>query len=58
MVTDVKSYNCFPSFKQKVLEIRQREINELIDINIYFEPITKDIKVVNVKFHINQKNRM
>lgn len=58
MVEDVKSYDRFPSFRQKVLEIAQREINELTDINIYFEPITKGRKVVKVKFRIEQKKPM
>lgn len=58
MVDSIKSYKNFNLFKTKVLEIAQREINELTDINIYFEPITKGRKVVKVKFHINQKDVM
>lgn len=57
-VESVKSYERFPSFRQKVLEVSQREINELTDINIYFEPITKGKKVVKVKFRIEQKDPM
>lgn len=57
-VESVKSYDRFPSFRQKVLEVAQREINELTDINIYFEPITKGRKVVKVKFRIEQKDPM
>lgn len=56
MVADVKSYDRFPSFRQKVLEKAQEEINELTDLNIYFEPITKGRKVVKIKFRIDQKN--
>lgn len=55
-VDQVKSYDRFPSFRQKVLEIAQREINELTDINIYFEPITKGRKTVKIKFRIEQKD--
>lgn len=58
MVDDVKSYKDFSLFRTKVLEVAQREINELTDINIYFEPITKGRKVVKVKFRIEQKNPM
>ena len=56
MVEDVKSYERFPSFRQKVLEVAQREINELTDITIDFEPITKGRKVIKVNFMIAQKN--
>lgn len=56
MVDDVKSYDRFPSFRQKVLEKAQEEINELTDINISFEAITKGRKVVKIKFCIELKN--
>lgn len=56
MVEDVKSYNRFPDFRRYVLEKAQEEINELTDLNIYFEPITKGRKVIKVKFRIEQKN--
>jgi plasmid replication initiation protein len=56
MVEDVKSYDRFPDFRRKVLEIAQREINELTDLNICYEPITKGRKVVKVKFRIEKKN--
>lgn len=55
MVEDVKSYKNFNLFKTKVLDKAQEEINELTDINIYFEPITKGRKVVKVKFCIEPK---
>jgi len=58
MVDDVKSYDRFPDFRRKVLEVAQREINELTDINIHFEPITKGRKVVKVKFRIESKDPM
>lgn len=55
-VEEVKSYYRFPDFRRKVLEKAQEEINELTDLNIYFEPITKGRKVIRVKFKIEQKN--
>lgn len=58
MVDDVKSYERYPDFRRYVLEVAQREINELSDINISFEPITKGRKVVKVKFRIEQKDVM
>ncbi len=56
MVEDVKSYNNFKDFRKKVLEIAQREINDLSDINITFEPVTKGRKVVQIIFRIEHKN--
>lgn len=56
MVEDVKSYDNFKDFRKKVLEKAQEEINELTDINIYFEPITKGRKVIKVKFRIVAKD--
>lgn len=56
MVEDVKSYKDFSLFRAKVLEKAQEEINELTDLNIYFEPILKGRKTVKVKFRIDQKN--
>lgn len=56
MVEDIKSYKEFAPFRQKVLEKAQEEINELTDLNIYFEPITKGRKVIKVKFRIDEKN--
>ena len=42
----------------RLLQKAQKEINELTDLNIYYEPITKGRKVVKVKFRIEQKNPM
>lgn len=56
MVEDVKSYKDFSLFRAKVLEKAQEEINELTDINIFFEPILKGRKTVKVKFRIEHKN--
>lgn len=55
-VKNVKSYDRFPDFRRKVLEKAQEEINELTDIDIYFEPILKGRKTVKVKFRIETKN--
>lgn len=54
-VDDVKSYKDFSLFRIKVLEVAQREIRDLTDINIYFEPIKKGRKVVKIKFRIEDK---
>lgn len=56
MVDNVKSYKDFSLFRTKVLEKAQEEINELTDLNIYFEPILKGRKTVKVKFRIEQKD--
>ena len=58
MVEDVKSYKDFSLFRKKVLEQAQKEINELTDINIEFEPIHKGRKVVKVMFRIIAKTPM
>lgn len=55
-VDNIKSYVRFPDFRRYVLEKAQEEINELTDININFEPITKGRKVIKVKFRIDVKN--
>lgn len=57
-VENVKSYKDFSLFRTKVLQIAEREINELTDINISFEAITKGRKVVKIKFEIKQKTPM
>lgn len=56
MVENVKSYANFKDFRIYVIEKAQQEINELSDINIYYEPIFKGRKVVKVKFRIESKN--
>ncbi len=58
MVDNVKSYNNFKDFRRKVLEIAQKEINRLTDLNISYEPITKGRKVVKIKFIIQHKDIM
>ncbi|MDE5977267.1 MAG: replication initiation protein [Turicibacter sp.] len=56
MVDTIKSYSNFNLFKTKVLEIAQKEVNELTDITFYVEPITKGRKTIKVKFTIVSKN--
>lgn len=58
MVEDVKSYKNFKDFRKKVLEIAEKEINELTDITISYETITKGRKVVKIKFDIALKDTM
>lgn len=56
MVDTVPSYKDFSLFRRKVLEIAQREINELTDISIYYEPIKSGRKVVKLKVRVEQKS--
>lgn len=56
MVDKIKSYSDYGKFRQKVLEIAQKEINELTDINVYFEPTKKGRKVVAIRFQIVAKD--
>lgn len=55
MVEDVKSYDRFPDFRRKVLEIAIREINELTDINVSYDTVKRGNKVVQLKFRISKK---
>ena len=55
MVESIKSYERFPSFRQKVLKPAMTEINEYTDLKVSYEPITKGRKVIKIKFHINKK---
>ena len=56
MVDNVKSYVNFKDFRKYVLEVAQAEINELTDLMVTYEPITKGRKVVKVKFNIETKS--
>lgn len=47
----------FKDFRRRVLEISQKEINEHTDLNVYFEPITKGRKVVQIRIHITEKSK-
>lgn len=55
MVDTIKSYKDYSLFRVKVLEVAQKEINELTDINVYFEPIKKGRKVIKLKIDIINK---
>lgn len=55
MVDTIKSYANFKDLRRYVLEKAQNEINELTDINVYFEPITKGRKVIKLKIDIVAK---
>lgn len=48
----------YPDFRRYVLEVAQKEINEYTDLKVYFEPITKGRKVVQIRFHIKKKDTM
>lgn len=52
MVENVKSYNRYPDFRRKVLEIAQREINGHTDIEFKFTTETKGRKVIAIEFEI------
>ncbi len=52
-----KSYNIYNRFKEKVLEIAEREINEKTDISIKFEELKTGRKVTAVKFLISTKKK-
>ena len=55
MVSDVKSYERYSIFKQKVLNIALREINEYTDLFVLCEAITKGKKVDKLKFIVTLK---
>jgi plasmid replication initiation protein len=55
MADTIKSYANYKDFRKYVLEISQKEINEMTDINVYFEPILKGRKTVKIKFTITSK---
>lgn len=52
-----KSYSIYNNFKQKVLDIAEREINEKTDININVEEIKTGRKVTSIKFIITSKTK-
>lgn len=55
MVDTIKSYKDYSLFRTKVLEVAQKEINELTNINVYFEPIKKGRKVIKIKIDMVDK---
>lgn len=46
----------FKDFRRRVLEISQKEINEHTDLNIYYKPLTKGRKVIQIRIHIVEKS--
>lgn len=61
-IDDLKSklgatnYVNFKDFRKKVIEVAVKEINEYTDIEVSWQPITKGKKVVEVQFHIIQRD--
>lgn len=55
MVDDVSSYRDYSLFRKKVLEPAEREINDLTDISISFQPIKQGRKVVKIQLKIQKK---
>lgn len=55
MVDNMSRYDRYTDFRRKILEKTQKEINELTDINMYFEPIKTGKKVTGIKFTIVEK---
>lgn len=55
MVEHIASYEKYSIFRQKVLDIAIREINELTALNVSYEPIFRGRKVVKVRFRMEQK---
>lgn len=55
MVDNVKSYNNFKDFRNRVLDVAVKEINELTDLNVTYETINMGRKVVQISFAIKQK---
>lgn len=45
----------YKDFRRRVLEVAQKEINELTDLLVYFEPKYKGKKVVQVRIHLKEK---
>lgn len=54
-VDNVKSYERYPIFRQKVIDVAIKEINGLSDINVSYEPMKKGNKVVSILFRIKKK---
>lgn len=46
----------YPDFRRNVLEISAKEINEHTDLNVYYEPIKKGRKVIQLRVHISEKS--
>mgnify|MGYP002529357588 CR=1 FL=1 len=55
MVEDISSYERFPDFRRKVLDVSVNEINALTALNVSYEPIFKGRKVVKIQFNMKVK---
>lgn len=51
------AYSKYNNFKQRVIEIAQREINDKTDLSISFEPIKPSRKITGITFYINSQKR-
>ena len=56
MVDDIKSYERFPDFRRRVLDIACDEINALTDIVVKYELIKNGRKFEKIKFFIREKS--
>jgi plasmid replication initiation protein len=54
-VSETKSYSEYKHFKQRILDVSKREINEKTDMNFSYSEIKKGRKVESIKFKITQK---
>lgn len=55
MVQDVKSYSNFKDFRRFVLEIALKEINDLTELSVEYQTVSKGRKVIKVVFEIDEK---
>lgn len=53
-----KKYSTIGAFKQNIIEIAEREINEKTDLLIKIEPIKKSRKYIGFRFIVNEKSKM
>lgn len=51
-------YEKYANFKQKILKVAQKEINNLADISFEFEEVKKGRKIDKIKFYIFQKKHI
>lgn len=55
MVENIASYNKYSIFRQKVLDVAVKEINNHTALNVQYEPVLKGRKVVKIKFVMEKK---
>ena len=51
-----ENYKNFKDFRNRVLEVALREINQYSDIDVTYEPITKGRKTVSLRFTIHEND--